>query len=156
MHLPLKGFLPIVPLKATRDSHRFWFWLCGVQFDSAVWGTQRSLTLRYDAHREAWLPGVQHTAELDFAVGSTQRSLTLQCVHTAELESAVGSQNKDRIFFYMWCQWQSKRKHCFCKVRVNDKFRKQILRVKKKLEHCSLYVYIQYVQIPWGVLITSC
>ena len=76
MHLPLKGFLPIVPLKATRDSHRFWFWLRGVQFDSAVWCTQRSLTLRYDAHREAWLPGVQHNVELDSAVGSTPRSLT--------------------------------------------------------------------------------
>ena len=39
---PLKGFLLIVPLKATRDSQRFQFWLCSVQFDSAVWCTLRS------------------------------------------------------------------------------------------------------------------
>ena len=33
---PLKGILLIVPLKATIDSQRFRFWLCGVQFDSTV------------------------------------------------------------------------------------------------------------------------
>ena len=78
---PLKGFLLIVPLKATRDSQRFWFWLRSVQFDSgcdahcrawlqgmmhtasAVWCTPQSLTLRWDEHRRAWLCTMMHTAE---------------------------------------------------------------------------------------------
>ena len=37
-----------------------------VSLDSVVWCTQRSLTQLYDAHREAWLPVVQHTAESDY------------------------------------------------------------------------------------------
>ena len=37
-----KGFLLIVPIKATRDSQRFLFWLCIVQFDSAVHHTAES------------------------------------------------------------------------------------------------------------------
>ena len=45
-------------------------------FDSAVC----SLTLRCDAHRKAWLPGVQHTAELDYAVGCTLRSFLRKLV----------------------------------------------------------------------------
>ena len=47
---PLKGFLLIVPLKATRDSQRFRFWLRGVQFDSEVWCTPWSLTPQCNAH----------------------------------------------------------------------------------------------------------
>ena len=52
---PQKGFLLIVPLKATRDSQRFWIWLRGVmhtaELDSAVGSTPRSLTPQWDAHR---------------------------------------------------------------------------------------------------------
>ena len=42
----LKGFLLMVPFKATRDHRNVRFWLCGVQFDS-----------RCDAHSRAWLHG---------------------------------------------------------------------------------------------------
>ena len=58
---PLKGFLLIVHLKATKESKIF-------NSDSAVWCTLLSLTPRYDAHRRAWLHGGMHTAELDSAV----------------------------------------------------------------------------------------
>ena len=88
---PLKGFLLTVPLKATtRNSKSFWFWLRGVQFDSPVWCTLRSLTPRWEAHRRAWeilitwLCCGMHTAEVDsgwdghrgtwLAVGCTPRS----------------------------------------------------------------------------------
>ena len=70
----LKEFLLIVPLKATRNSQRFWFWLIGVQFDSAVWCTPQSLTQQWDAHRGAWLSSRKHTAELDSVVWCTPRS----------------------------------------------------------------------------------
>ena len=110
---PKRIFLLIVPLKATRDHRYFLFWLRGMQFDSEVWCTLHaeldsevsctpwSLTLRYDAHREAWLCNMMHTTEL------TPRSflrnfelLTPQCnahleawlrsmMLTAESDSAV-------------------------------------------------------------------
>ena len=64
----LKEFLLIVPLKATRDSKRFRFWLLGVmhtaESDSVVWCTLRRLTLQDDAHCGAWLRGGMHTVEL--------------------------------------------------------------------------------------------
>ena len=85
----IKGFLLIVPLRATRDSQRFRFWLCGVQFDSAVWCTPRSLTdfavqctprkfseiliswltewslsPQWDAQSGTWLCSGMHTSEL--------------------------------------------------------------------------------------------
>ena len=43
---PLKGFLLIVFLKATKGKQNFRFWLPGVQFDSTVWCTPRC-----DSHR---------------------------------------------------------------------------------------------------------
>ena len=64
---PLKGFLPTVPLRPTRDSQKFWFWLRSVQFDSAVC----SLTPRCDTHRGAWLRGGMHNEELNSAVWCT-------------------------------------------------------------------------------------
>ena len=73
------GFILIVPLKATRDSQRFWFWLRGVHFYSAVWCPPQSLTPRYDAHRGAWLHRGMHTAELDSAVWCTPQSLIPRC-----------------------------------------------------------------------------
>ena len=99
---------PVCPLKGNRRSQRFWFWLRGVQFDSAMLCTPRSLTPRYDAHCKsltplwnahhgAWLCSMMHTAELDSTMwctpqsffekfgsldsveGCTQRSLTTRC-----------------------------------------------------------------------------
>ena len=55
---PQKRFLLIVPLKATRDSQRFWFWLRSVH---------RTTESRYDAHHGVfwkiwvtWLRGMHH------------------------------------------------------------------------------------------------
>ena len=45
---PLNGFLLIVPLQATRDKWRLRFWLCGVQFDSAVWCTPQNLLKNFE------------------------------------------------------------------------------------------------------------
>ena len=101
---PLKRFLLIVPLKATIDFQRFWFWLHRVQFDSALsctlrnlipWCdvhrtvfekfgsldsamgcTLRSLTPRRDAHHGAWQLGIMHTEESDSAGWCTTQSLT--------------------------------------------------------------------------------
>ena len=85
----LKGFKLIVTFKASRNSQIFRFWLRGVQFvsavgctpgnflrnlvqfDSAVWCTLRSLTLRCDAHHRAWLHSGMHTTELDSALRCT-------------------------------------------------------------------------------------
>ena len=104
----LKWFLLIVPLKASRDSQRLRFWLRGVHFDSEVWCTPRSLTLRYDAHRGAWLHGGMHTTE-----GCTPRSLTPRydahsrawlrgVMHTAEFYEKLGSLDST-----VWCTLRS-------------------------------------------------
>ena len=61
---PLKGFLLIVPLKATKDKRRFRFHLRGVPFVSAVWCTPRRSSQRYDAHHGDHLSYVMHTAEV--------------------------------------------------------------------------------------------
>ena len=78
---PLKGFIPTIPWKATRDQRNFLFWLRSVQIDSAVWWTQWNLTQRYDAQRGAWFKGVMHTVEffekaLDSPVWCIPQSLT--------------------------------------------------------------------------------
>ena len=56
--LPQKGILLIVPLKATRDSQRFWFWLRCVQFDSAVWCTLSTSSFFHDSN-PIWAPDKQ-------------------------------------------------------------------------------------------------
>ena len=69
-----KRISPYCPFKSnySTDSQRFQFWLHSVQFESVVWCTPQSLTLRRDAHAELfetyWL--------LDSAVGCTMHSLT--------------------------------------------------------------------------------
>ena len=96
---PLKGFLLIVSLKATRDSQRFWFWLNGVQFDSAVCITPHSFTLCWVAHREAWHLGMMHNAESDSG----------GMMHTMELDSGV------------WCTLWS-----FLKIWISQRNRNRI------------------------------
>ena len=63
---PQKGFLLIVPLKATRDSLRFRFWHHTAELDSAVGSTPR-----WEAHHGVWLSGGMHTVKLDSVVGCT-------------------------------------------------------------------------------------
>ena len=70
----LKEFLLNFYLKVTRNSQRFWFWPCSVQFDSAVWCTPRSLTPRHDAHSGAWLCGMMHTVEFFEKFGALDSS----------------------------------------------------------------------------------
>ena len=111
---PKKGILLIAPLKATSDSQRFWFWHCGVQFDSTVWCTPRSLTLRLEAHHRAWLRGWKHTAELDSAVGCTPQSCFWESwypwlcgmIQTAELDSALGC--TPRSFSKIRISWRNR------------------------------------------------
>ena len=92
----LKGFLLIVPLKATKDEWRFWFWLRGDWLHGMNFGplTQVSsvmdtveffekfgtwvLSRMHIAHRGDWLSGVIHTTESDSSVWCTPWSLTLQ------------------------------------------------------------------------------
>ena len=93
MRSPLKGFLPAVPLRPTRDSQRFRFWLCSVQFDLAAWCTPQSLTRQWNAHRGAWLCRGMNTAESDSSVGSTLWSSTPQC------DAHCG------VFWEIWCSW---------------------------------------------------
>ena len=71
---PLKGFLLIVPLKATRD-----FTVC-------------SLTPQCDAHHGALLRGWKHITELDSKVRCTLRSFLRNfdyLTHTADAASGV-------------------------------------------------------------------
>ena len=76
----IKGFLLIVPLKATRGQRNFRFWLHGVmhtaELDFAVWFTPWSLPPQWDVHRGAWLRSMMHTMELEFTVWCTLRSRT--------------------------------------------------------------------------------
>ena len=120
---PIKGFLLIVPLKASRDQWNFRFWLLGVQFNSTLWCTPQSLTLGCDAHHVAWHCGQMHTAELDSTVGCTPQSFLRNLVHlilrcdahlktwflrgkqTVELDSSVGCT--------LWIQTYLKMFHVF-------------------------------------------
>ena len=106
---PLKGFFKFFPLKASRDSQRFRFWLRGVQFNSAVGCTPRSLALRYDAHRRVFKDIFLH----DSVLWCPPRSLTprrdahlrvglRRMMHTAELDSTV------------WCKPRS-----FLKIQIS-------------------------------------
>ena len=72
-----------IPKRFSPDCHyqRFQFLLRGVQFDSTVWCTPRSLTPRWDAHRGACLCGGKHIEELDSAVGCTPRSFLRNLDH---------------------------------------------------------------------------
>ena len=116
MFSPVKGFLLTVPLKATRDKQRFWFWLLGAQFVSSLWytlGTLRcavslfvvihtgeidsavcSLSLHCDKHRGDWLCVEQFVSSLWYTLGR----LTMRCavclfivINTREIYSAVCS-----------------------------------------------------------------
>ena len=123
----------IVPLKATRDSQRFWCWLRGVHFDSAMWCTPRSLTPGWDAHRGGWSylrilvqltpPCAAHREVffgnfglLDSAVWSTPRSLTPRSdahrgvwirgvIHTGESDSTMGC--IPWVFWKIFINWLS-------------------------------------------------
>ena len=75
---PLKEFILIVPLKATRNSQSFRFWLCGEQFDSAEFFWEILIT-------------VYHTVGLDSALGCTPRSF---------LKIRISRQNRYRIRKY--------------------------------------------------------
>ena len=150
---PLKGFLLIVPLKASRDSQRFRFWLRGVHFDSAVCCRPRSLTLRCVADRGVfqqslitWLRGVLQTAELDSAVCCTPRSLTPRCVANRGvfqqslitwLRRAVC--NTPRSFLKIRISWQNRnriRKYFSLFIRGPDWFESwKKLEVKNLMTH---------------------
>ena len=110
---PLKGLLPTIPLRPAKDSQTFWFWLCGVQFDSPVWCTPWSSTLWWDAHSGAWLRGMMHTASF--------------------IKIRISLRNRNRIWKYLslfikgldgfesWKKWRSK---ISWHTPFNDEFRK--------------------------------
>ena len=83
---PLKVFLHIVPLKATKYKWRFQFWLRGVQFVSAVCCTPRISSVWCVAQRgdffetwRPWLHSMLHT------IGDLLRAM----LHTGEIFSTV-------------------------------------------------------------------
>ena len=109
---------------------KFWNKINTWEFtDLAVWCTQRSLTLQYDAHCRVWLRGVHHIAEffetfsfLDSAVWCTPWSLTLwRDAHLGpfyKLEYLGEIENRIRKYlslfiraldgFESWKKWRSK------------------------------------------------
>ena len=98
----LKGFLLNVPLKATKRLAKFWFWLRGLQFDSAVWCTPRSLTPRNDAHREKY-------GSLDSAVWCTPllQKCPFECSNSLRL-SIIFNRKTSKVKKIPWtiCQLQ--------------------------------------------------
>ena len=148
MFSPVKGFLLTVPLKATRDKQRFWFWLLGAQFVSSLWYTLGrltlrcavslfvvihtgeidsfvcSLSLRCDKHHGDLLCGVQFVSLLWYTPGR----LTLRCavclfvvIHTGEIDSAV--EGILRSFYKIWISrrnWKRFQKYFSLFVRGSD------------------------------------
>ena len=89
-----KRISPDYPFKSNQRPS-FFFWLRGVQFDSAVW---------CKPHQGAWLHGMMHTAERDSALWCTPWRLTSQydahCTPQSYLKIIISRRNRKRIRNY--------------------------------------------------------